>query len=112
MIFPVAAVLCFVGRWKIRVFCQLLVNTWLYHIQDIPGATSSGCILVVQLVNESTRSAGDVGSIPALGRSPGEGKGYPLLFSGLENSVGCIVHGVAKSQAQRSDFHYHYYHWG
>ena len=105
MIFPVAAVLCFVGRWKIRVFCQLLVNTWLYHIQDIPGATSSGCILVVQLVNESTRSAGDVGSIPALGRSPGEGKGYPLQYSRLENSMDCAVHGVTKSGTRLSDFH-------
>ena len=111
MIFPVAAVLCFVGRWKIRVFCQLLVNTWLYHIQDIPGATSSGCILVVQLVNESTRSAGDVGSIPALGRSPGEGKGYPLQYSRLEISMNYIVIGVTKSWTQLSDFHFHLDSW-
>ena len=34
---------------------------------------------------------GDLGSIPGLGRSPGEGKGYPLLYSGLENSMNCIV---------------------
>ena len=38
------------------------------------------------------------GSIPGLGRSAGEGKGYPLQYSGLENSMDCIVHGVAKSQ--------------
>ena len=44
---------------------------------------------------ESTCSAGDLGSIPGLGRSPGEGKGYPLQYSGLENSMDCIVHGVA-----------------
>ena len=34
---------------------------------------------------------------PGLGRSPGEGKGYPLQYSGLENSMDCIIHGVAKS---------------
>jgi len=38
--------------------------------------------------------------IPGLGRSPGEGKGYPLQYSGLENSKDCIVCGVAKSQTQ------------
>ena len=48
-------------------------------------------------VKESTRKAGDLGSIPGLGRSPGEGKGYPLQYSCLENSMDCIVHGVAES---------------
>ena len=47
---------------------------------------------------ESACNAGDLGLIPGLGRSPGEGKGYPLQYSGLENSMDCIVHGVAKSQ--------------
>ena len=46
---------------------------------------------------ESTCNVGDLGSIPGLGRSPGEGKGYPLQYSGLDNSMDCIVHGVAKS---------------
>ena len=55
---------------------------------------------------ESTCSGGDLGSIPGLGRSPGEGKGYPPQDSGLENSMGCIVHGVAKSQTQLNDFHF------
>ena len=45
---------------------------------------------------ESAHNAGNLGSIPGLGRSPGEGKGYPLQYSGLENSVDCIVHGVAE----------------
>ena len=40
-----------------------------------------------------------------LGRSPGEGKGYPLWYSGLENSLDCIVHGVAKSRTLLRDFH-------
>ena len=41
--------------------------------------------------------------IPWLGRSPGEAKGYPLQYSGLENSMGCIVHGVAKSPKDRTE---------
>ena len=45
---------------------------------------------------ESDCSPGDFGSIPGLGRSPGEEKGYPLQCSGLENSMDCIVHGVAE----------------
>ena len=39
--------------------------------------------------------------------SPGEGKGYPLQYSGLENSMDYIVHGVAKSLIGLSDFHFH-----
>ena len=39
----------------------------------------------------------DLGSIPGSGRSPGEGKSYPLEYSGLDNSIYSIVHGVAKS---------------
>ena len=54
---------------------------------------------------ESTCNVGDLGLIPGLGRSPGEGKGYPLQYSGLENSTDCTVHGVAKSRTQLSDFH-------
>ena len=53
---------------------------------------------------ESACNAGDPGSIPDLGRSPGEGKGYPLQYSGLENSMDYIVHGVAKSWTLLSDF--------
>ena len=42
---------------------------------------------------ESACNMGDLGLIPGFGRSPGEGKGYPLQYSGLENSMGCILHG-------------------
>ena len=52
----------------------------------------------------SVCNAGDPGLIPGLGRSPGEGKGYPLQYPGLENAMNCIVHGVTKSQTQLSDF--------
>ena len=51
-------------------------------------------------------NAGDLGLIPGLGRSPGEGKGYLLQYSGLEKSTDCIVHGVAKSRTQRNDSHF------
>ena len=57
---------------------------------------------------ESACNAGDLGSIPGLGRSPGQGKDYSLQYSGLENSVGCIAHGVTKSGTQLSDFHFHF----
>ena len=56
---------------------------------------------------ESICNARDLGSIPGLGRFPGEGKGYPLQYSGRENSMDCIIHGVTKSQTRLSDFHFH-----
>ena len=55
----------------------------------------------------SACNAGDLGSIPGLGRSPRERKGYPLQYSGLENSMDSVVHGVTKNQTQLSDFHFH-----
>ena len=45
---------------------------------------------------ESACNVGDLDSVPGLGRSPGEGKGYALQYSGLENSMDCIVHRVTK----------------
>ena len=67
---------------------------------DFPGGSAG---------KESACNAGDLGSIPGLGRSPGEEKGYPLQYSGLDNSMDCIVHGVTKSWTQPSDFHFHLY---
>ena len=55
---------------------------------------------------ESAYNVGDLGSIPGLRRSPGEGDSYPLQYSGLENSMDCIVHGVTKSQTRLSAFHF------
>ena len=52
-----------------------------------------------------------MGSILGLGRSPGEGNDYPLQYSGPENSMDCIVHGVAKSQTPLSNFHFHSILW-
>ena len=57
---------------------------------------------------ESTHSVGNLGLIPGLGRSPGEGNGYPLQYSGLEDPMDCVVHGVAKSRMQLSDFDFHF----
>ena len=56
--------------------------------EGFPG--SSAC-------KESTCNVEDLGLIPGLGRSPGEGSNYPLQYSSLENSMDCVVHGVAKS---------------
>ena len=61
---------------------------------------------------ESACNVGDLGSIPGLGRSPGKGKGYPLQYSGQENSMDyynsmdSIVHGVAKSRTRLNGFHF------
>ena len=52
-------------------------------------------------------NAEDLGLISGSGRSPGEGNGYPLQYSGLENSMDSIVHGVAKSWTRLSNFHFH-----
>ena len=62
---------------------------------DFPGDSDS---------RESACNAGDLGLIPGLERSPGEGKDYPLQYSGLKNSMDCIVHEVAMSQTQLSNF--------
>ena len=52
---------------------------------------------------------GDLDSIPGLGRSPGGRKGYPLQYSGLENSMDCVGHGIANSWTQLSEFHFHFH---
>ena len=59
---------------------------------------------MAQLSKESARNVGDLGWIPGLERSPGEGKGDPLQYSGLKNSMDCIAHGVTKSRTRLSDF--------
>ena len=56
---------------------------------------------------ESPCSVGDLGSIRAVGRSLGEGKGYPLQYSGLENSMDCMVHGFVKNRTRLSQLSLH-----
>ena len=68
--------------------------------------------LVTQTGKESACNGGGLGSMPRLGRSPGEGKGYPFQYSGLESSMDrgawqATVHGVAKSWTQLSNKHFH-----
>ena len=58
---------------------------------------------------ESACNAGDLSSILRLGRCPGEGIGYPLQYSGLENSMEYIVHGITESQTRLSDFHFSFH---
>ena len=55
---------------------------------------------------ESACNVGDLGSIPGLGKPPGEGKSYALQYSGQENSLECTVHRVPKSRTQLRDFHF------
>ena len=79
----------------ICLYCQPI------SVKGFPGGSDG---------KESACSAGDLGSIPGLGRSPGEGNGYPLQYSGLENSMDRTVHG---SQRVRQDwvtftFHFHF----
>jgi len=57
---------------------------------------------------ESACNVGDLGLNPGLGRSPGEGMVYPHQYSGLKNSMGCIVLEFAKSLTGLSDFHFHF----
>ena len=76
-----------------------LVWKWGCTFNWVPGSSAG---------KESTCNARDLGSIPGLGRCFAEGNSYPLQYSGLENSMDCIVPGVAKSQTQLSDFHFNY----
>ena len=57
---------------------------------------------------ESAYNAGDLASIPELGRYPIKGKGYPFQYSDLENSTDLIVHGVTKSWTWLRDFHFRF----
>ena len=61
------------------------------------------CVTVCLKMYLCVSAMGDLGLIPGLGRSPGEGKGHPLQYSGLENSMDCIVHRVTKSWTGLSD---------
>ena len=73
--------------------------------QDNGGAQKDG-FLWGPAGKESTWNEGDLDLIPGLGRSPGEGKGYPLQYSGLENSMDFIVHGIAENWTRLSNFHF------
>ena len=80
----------------IHIYTHTHTHTHTY--MDFLGGSAS---------KESACDEGDLGSIPGSGRSPGKGKGYPLQYPGLENSMDCIVCEVAKSQTRLSDYHFH-----
>ena len=81
-----------------RVFsCITLAKMFEIPYEDSSAGKESACIV------------GDLGSIPGLGRYPGEGKGYPLQYSGLENSMDCTVHRVTKSWTRQSNDHFHFH---
>ena len=77
------------GVWKLKL-PQDLESLTLFPLGTVgfPGSSAG---------KESTCNAEDLGLIPGLGRFPGEGKGYPRQYSCLENSMDCIVHGIAES---------------
>ena len=60
-----------------------------FNLRVFPGSSAG---------KESACNEGDLGLIPGSGRSAGEGIDYPLQYSGLENSMDCVIHGVANSQ--------------
>ena len=84
------------GDWDWHVY---IIDT-MYKIHGL-----SWWLRWSQTGEKSTCNVGELGLIPGLGRSPGEGNSYPLQYSGLENSMGCIVHRVTKSRTWLSDFH-------
>ena len=88
--------------WVPRNGCNVrafILQLSMAHTKGFPGGSAG---------KESACSAGDLDSIPGLGRSPGGGKGCPLRHSGLENSMDCVVYAVTKSQTRLSDFHFHF----
>ena len=82
------------ATWEVLGIENLILNPYSDH-QKRRCLEVEGVSLVAHL-----------GSIPGLGRSPGEGRGFTLQYSGLENSKDCIVHVIAKSQTRLSDFHF------
>ena len=80
------------GMRSVFFFCPTCFYLLIYLLLGFCGGSDG---------KESTCNAGDLSLIPELGRSPGEGKGYPLRYSGLENSMDCIVHGVAESDTTK-----------
>ena len=80
------------------------IVSFLHSLREAVEGRKGPCALMSHFLiwglpagKESACNAEDLGSIPGLGRSPGEGKGYPLPYSGLENSIDCIVYGVTES---------------
>ena len=101
-------------KWKLKVNLQCRrprFDSWVGKIRWRRDRTSTPVVLDFPCGSagkESACNAGDLASICGLGRPPGEGKGHPLQYSCLENSMECIVHEVAKSWTRLSNFHFSY----
>ena len=99
--------------WSGTLFSSQKINSWSSILPDTRILSLKNFLLEYSCFPESsvgkgsTCNAGDPSLIPGLGRSPGEGKGYPLQYSGLENPMGCTARGVAASRRRLSDFHFH-----
>ena len=97
-------------REEVTLAISGLLGVCLQLLLNGMGADGFGVFLAPQSFpcgsagKESTYNAGDLGLIPGL--IPGEGKGYPLQYSSLENSMDCIVRGVTKNQTRLSDFYF------
>ena len=102
---------CFIWAWEECVICCCW--KWgisVYYIQLTDDIVELSYVLTDSSVGkESACNEGDTSLTPGSGRSAGEGKGYLLQYSGLENSMDCIVHGVTKSQIWLNDFHFHWF---
>ena len=85
-----------------------IISVKRHSLSHLPDECFSSSSFLSSVDKAFTCNAGDTGLSPGSGRSPGEGKGYQLQYSGLENSMDCIVHGVTKSQTRLSDFHFHF----
>ena len=81
------------GAWWAAVYVVTQSRTRLKRLSSSSSSVESDGFPCGSAGKESACNMGDLGSIPGLGRSPGEGKGYPLQYSGLENSMG--VHGIS-----------------
>ena len=92
--FPTLSFQCCQARFFLLSHCLAYCNKYL--MTTVFGSAGK----------ESACNVGDLGSIPGLGRSSGEGKGYQLQYFGMENSMDCTVHGVAKSRTQLSNCHF------
>ena len=90
-------------RRNSTLYSSLLLFTLL--LLNLMILIRSSLIILGLAGKASSCNAGDLDSIPGLGKASGEGKGYPLQYSGLENSMDCIVHRVAKRRTWLSDFH-------
>ena len=93
-------------EWSLSFFPGEFTPTWPSPLASAPFMHLEGCTqLCGSAGKESACSVGDLGSIPGLERSPGEGKGYPLQYSGLENSMDESM-GSQRVRHQLGDFHF------